>query len=284
MMEVTPLRALLTVVAGVLTGLLSGVFGVGGAVVSTPAVRLLGVSALLAVGTTLPPILPGALAGTFRYVGESLVSWRVVAWTAPFGIAASAAGSRLSRAVPGRGHVLMVLTAALLGYAAWRAGSDVRRASDDADPGAAGAETPGQPGQAADPGPEAAPRRDRPAVLVAVGAAAGLLSGLLGVGGGVVLVPGFSEVARLPIKEAIATSLACVGIFGLASTLAHWSLGGIDWPVAGLLSVGVIPGARLGAVAAIRADTARLRLALAWFLGVLAVVYATLELLALRSD
>ena len=62
-----PLRDALTLVAGVVTGVLSAAFGVGGAVISTPAIRLLGAPAALAVGTTLPSILPSAVAGTIRY-------------------------------------------------------------------------------------------------------------------------------------------------------------------------------------------------------------------------
>ena len=48
------LRDLLTLIAGLFTGVLSAAFGVGGAVVSTPAIRALGASATIAIGTTLP--------------------------------------------------------------------------------------------------------------------------------------------------------------------------------------------------------------------------------------
>jgi uncharacterized membrane protein YfcA len=53
-----PLRDALTVLAGVATGVMSGAFGVGGAVISTPAIRVLGASAAVAVVTTLPSIIP----------------------------------------------------------------------------------------------------------------------------------------------------------------------------------------------------------------------------------
>ena len=82
---------------------MSASFGVGGAVISTPAIRVLGASAFVAVGTTLPSILPSAASGTARYVREHLVDWEVVRWTAPIGVVASIAGSLLSHAVPGHG-------------------------------------------------------------------------------------------------------------------------------------------------------------------------------------
>jgi uncharacterized membrane protein YfcA len=119
-MDPGPLKDVLTVLVGVGTGVLSASFGVGGAVVSTPAIRALGVAALLAVGTTLPSIFPSAITGTARYVKEDLILWRVVAITAPAGILSAVAGAELAPHVPGNGHLLMVLTALLLAYTAIR--------------------------------------------------------------------------------------------------------------------------------------------------------------------
>ena len=276
-----PLRDLLTVLAGVGTGALSAAFGVGGAVVSTPAIRALGASAAVAVGTTLPSILPSAVTGTVQYARAGFIEWRMVAWTTPAGIAAAVGGSLLSKVVPGDGHWLMVLTAVLLGLTAWRMARSQRweAATVVRDAGALGAtET-----EEALAGPDGAgdARRDAPPVLVAIGTAAGLLSGLLGVGGGIVMVPAFSEIVRVPLKPAIATSLACVGMFAIPGTITHGLLGDIDWRFALWLAVGVVPGARLGARAAIRATDRRLRLAVATFLGVVAVVYAGGELISL---
>lgn len=275
MMDDTLLHAVLTVLAGVATGVLSAAFGVGGAVLSTPAIRLLGVSAAFAVGTTLPSILPSAATGTWRYTRERLVRWRVVGWTTPAGVAAAVGGSFLSRAVPGDGHWLMILTAALIALTAWRMAHGGRSQPVSVPPEA-------EAEQAAAPSPEHLPlpdedTREHPALLVAIGATAGLLSGLLGVGGGVVLVPGFMELARIPLKTAIATSLVCVGLFAVPSTIAHAGLGDVDWRTAVLLSAGVVPGARVGAHLAIRTADAHLRLVIAWFFGLVSVVYATSE-------
>ncbi len=258
-----PLRDLLTVALGIVTGVLSGAFGVGGAIISTPGVRLLGASAFLAVGTTLPSIIPGAAIATARYSREGLGVWRTVAATAPAGIAGAVVGSLGSHAVPGGGRWLMVLTAALLALTAFRMARSVVR------PGLAQRE----------PGTGSPPR----GVLAAagVGAGAGLLSGLLGVGGGLVLVPGLTEVLRLPLKSAIATSLACVGILAVPGTITHAVLGDIDWRIALLLAVAVVPGARLGAAVAIATNERRLRLIVALALGAVAVIYAGSELAAI---
>src|SRR6266513_6352364 len=98
---------------------MSAAFGVGGATISTPGIRALGASAFVAVGTTLPSIIPSAVSGTLRYMREGLVDWQVVRWAAPIGVAASILGSLLSHVVPGNGHWLMILTALLLGVTAW---------------------------------------------------------------------------------------------------------------------------------------------------------------------
>jgi uncharacterized protein len=263
-------RDLLTLLVGVLTGVMSALFGVGGAVVSNPGLRALGVSPLVTVGTTLPSILPGAVSGTLRYHREGLVHWGMVAWAAPAGVAAVVAGSLLSHAVPGNGHLLLLVIAGLLAVTAWR----TARATPPADP----------PADTAGPGAPGVPGRARPGGwAAAVGLVAGLLSGLLGVGGGVVLVPGFSELAGLPLKSAIATSLVCVGIFGVPGTVTHAVLGDVNWRLAALLTVGVVPGARLGANLTIRIAERRLRLTVACFLGVAAVVYGAAELRAVLS-
>src|SRR2546428_1467636 len=94
----------------------------GGAVLSTPGIRTLGASAYIAVGTTLPSILPSALSGTSRYAREGLVRWWAVAIAAPAGVVAAVVGSLLSHAVPGNGHPLMIATAGLLAVTAVQMG------------------------------------------------------------------------------------------------------------------------------------------------------------------
>jgi uncharacterized membrane protein YfcA len=275
------LRDALTLLVGLLTGLLSALFGVGGAIVSNPGVRALGAAPLVAVGTTLPSILPGAASGTLRYQREGLVDWQVVAWASTAGLAAVVGGSLLSHAVPGNGHLLLLAIAVLLAFNAWRT------AFATPDDQGARLEPPGPPdeddGAAANPGVDARPRVRtgwRPALA---GLAAGLLSGLLGVGGGVILVPAFAELMGLPLKSAIATSLVCVGVFAVPATVTHALLGDVDWRLAALLTVGVVPGARLGAGLTIRTTERRLRRLVGLFLGVVAVVYFVTEARALLA-
>jgi uncharacterized protein len=250
------LRDVLTIIAGVFTGVLSGAFGVGGAVISTPAIRLLGCSAALAVGTTLPSLLPGAATGSWRYHRSSLIDWRIVTLCVPPGVVFSAVGARVADVLPGDGHPLMLLTAVLLVVSAVRM---VR--------------TPHEPDEVGDL------VRRRP--LIAIGAVAGGLSGLLGIGGGVVMVPGFVTYAGVELKRAIASSLVCVALFAIPGTAVHAWQGSIDWRYALLLAVGVIPGARLGSKLALKASDRRLRTAVSVFLIAVAILYGTGEIVAL---
>jgi uncharacterized protein len=264
-----PLRDVLTAVLGLFTGALSGAFGVGGAVISTPGIRLLGVPALMAIGTTLPSIFPSAISGALRYQRERLVDWQAVLLTVPVGFVAAIGGAFLAGVVPGDGHLLMILTAALLAFTAYRMASTARRVVPPTDDSAT-----------ADPAEPVHGRRSRPAFAL-VGGMAGGLSGLLGIGGGVVMVPGFHSIAGLPIKSSIATSLVCVAAFALPGTVTHAFLGNIDWRVALFLTLTVVPGARVGAALTMRADDRRLRLAVAGFLGTIAAIYAAGEVAAL---
>src|SRR3954452_5572805 len=97
---------MLIIAVGFASGVLSGMFGVGGAVLTTPGIRAAGASPIEAVGSTIPAILPGSISGAWRYARVGLVDWRV-AW--PSGILGSGfavLGAELSDHV--NAHYLML--------------------------------------------------------------------------------------------------------------------------------------------------------------------------------
>jgi uncharacterized membrane protein YfcA len=188
-------RDVLSLLLGFLTGLLSALFGIGGAIVSNPGLRALGAAPLVAVGTTLPSILPGAVSGTLRYRREGLIDWRLITPAAAAGLLAVVGGSLLSHAVPGQGHLLLLFIAVLVAFTAWRTAFTASSRDPENNPE-----------------PSASPGRRQRWVAAGIGLVAGLLSGLLGIGGGVIMVPAFSELLSLPLKSAIATSLVCADL------------------------------------------------------------------------
>jgi hypothetical protein len=82
--------------------------------------------------------------------------------------------------------------------------------------------------------------------IVAVGAVAGFLAGLFGVGGGLLIVPGLVLVAGMDQRLAHGTSLAAVLPISVASMLTYAAHDNVDWPAALWLSVGAVAGAVIG--------------------------------------
>jgi hypothetical protein len=279
----SPWVAVAVLIVGFASGVLSGMFGVGGAVVSTPGVRLAGATPIEAVGSTLPAILPGALSGAWRYSRAGMVDWQVALTTGLLGSGFAIAGAELSDHV--NAHYLMLLTAGLLLYSGLR---NMRVAA----PAAAVVTEPDRvlAGVGAS---DAVPFDDAPAndrgtservclpVVALVGASAGLLAGLLGVGGGFLLVPAYTLLLRMSAKRAVATSLVAVAMFSVPAMITHALLGHINWEFALLLMVGVAPGAQVGARLTIGGSEARLRVLMGIFFTGLAIVYGGAELAAL---
>ncbi len=107
---------------------------------------------------------------------------------------------------------------------------------------------------------------DSVVIFLITGAVAGILAGLLGVGGGLIIVPALalyfshSQLAVAYVMHlAIGTSLATIVITGLSSTLAHQRHGAVDWVLVMKLAPGLIIGALSGAVLADHLATASLR-------------------------
>ena len=111
-----------------------------------------------------------------------------------------------------------------------------------------------------------------------LGGFTGLVSGLLGVGGGIVFVPLVTTMLGMPLKRALGTSLVLIAIIAIPGTIVHAALGHIDWGIAFALALGVIPGARIGASIALGTRERTLRLMVGSFLLVVAAVYAVVEI------
>jgi uncharacterized membrane protein YfcA len=89
------------------------------------------------------------------------------------------------------------------------------------------------------------------ALFLLTGLTAGVASGLLGVGGGVLIVPALSLLAGFAQERAVGTSLAVLlPPVGLAAVLAYWKTGNVDWKAALLIALGLFIGAWVGALAA----------------------------------
>jgi uncharacterized membrane protein YfcA len=108
--------------------------------------------------------------------------------------------------------------------------------------------------------------------FVAIGIAGGVLSGLLGVGGGIVMVPLLVLWTAYGQRDAHALSLGAIIPISLASVLTYGIAGKVHLGEAAALTAGSIAGARIGAGALTRIDERRLKLVFAVFLAAVGVL------------
>ena len=112
------------------------------------------------------------------------------------------------------------------------------------------------------------------AQLLLLGLAAGFLAGLLGIGGGMVMVPAVAWVLGAKgfppehiVKMAVATSLATICFTSISSVRAHHKRGAVMWPVALALAPGILLGAAVGAQIAVALPTKALSILFALFVA-----------------
>ncbi len=275
---------LLAALIGFISGVLSGAFGIGGGIITTPAIRLLlDAPALVAVGTPLPVIFPSAITGALQYRKAGQQDMRAGVIIGLSGVATAVLGAWLTRLVGG--------TTVLLGTAVlilWAAGDmiaqvlrppKVRAAFET--PVAADLAAESASEAASSPVPPATPVKAPVMPLVAIGALTGLYSGFFGLGGGFVVVPMLSRWVGFPVKRAVGTSLVAVALLAIPGTITHALLGNIDWAIALGLAVGVVPGAFTGSKLSLRSGDRAIRIGFATLLVVTAVWLAASEIVGL---
>lgn len=253
-----PYAALAFAAVGTLAGLLAGLLGIGGGAVIVPALLVLlpafamdGTwTAHQAVATSLATVVAAGSASAWSHHRRGAVRWELVRRLVPALLLGAACGALLAAGLPGDwlrrlfGLFLLVSGARMLL--------------------AAGASALSHPLP-----------RGRP--LVAVGSGIGALSAVLGIGGGVMMVP-FLARHGVKLRNAVATSSACgvplaaAGSIGFVLSgwgrtgLAPHSLGFVLWPAVLAIAVAAVPMANVGARLAHRLPTAALRRVFAVFL------------------
>lgn len=186
------------VVAGLVAGFTSGLFGVGGGVVVVPALTLLArFPPKLATGTSLTAIVPISLAGAVGYATAGEVDLAAAVLVAAGALVGAVIGTRWLAAISA--PVLQVAFAALMVVTAVRL--------------AVGGEADGAGRAELDLGAIVA--------LMVLGLAAGVLAGLFGVGGGIIIVPALTLGLGLPLVLAKGTSLVVIIPTAIVGTLRN---------------------------------------------------------------
>jgi uncharacterized protein len=124
--------------------------------------------------------------------------------------------------------------------------------------------------QATPPEPDAAAQASW-GRIIGVGGVVGLLSGLFGVGGGVLFVPAQVKLFGVDLTRAVGNSTFLVLLVGLSGLAAHAGLGTVAWREGGAAIAGGLVGLRLGLWWLRRLSPASLRRYMVWFLGIMSV-------------
>ncbi|WEF21369.1 MULTISPECIES: sulfite exporter TauE/SafE family protein [Microbacterium] len=237
----------LVIALGVVVGAVMGLVGAGGGIISVPAlVGLVGVpvadamtaSLVMAIASASTAVVPRLRGG---------VDWPVAAAVSAAGIPAALVGTAVNALLPQ--SLLLIGFGALMLVAGVRM---LRPIPDNASQG------------------ERQPRWLIHAILIGLGV--GMLTGLLGVGGGFVIVPALALLLHLPMKLAIGTSLVVTVANSLAGAAAHASIGGIDVPLTVAFTIPAMIASLLGARLAAKLPGKGLQIGFAVLVLVIAVV------------
>ncbi len=184
---------LLLILGALIVGVTLGLTGTGGSIITVPVLTyVLGHNAKIAIPESLAIVGSIALLATVPYARARQIDWRSVAFFGLPGMAATYAGAWLSRYVSGAVQLSIFAAVMLIASA-----SMLRRSQLEIAP------------RSGEPTPLCVQARWR---IVLQGIAVGLLTGLVGVGGGILIVPALVVLGHLPLRVAIGTSLVLVGL------------------------------------------------------------------------
>ncbi|MGN6317277.1 sulfite exporter TauE/SafE family protein [Trinickia sp.] len=254
---------------GSLVGVILALTGAGGGIVAVPLLVFgLGIDVATAGPIGLAAVGIAAALGALLALRDGRVRYKAAALMAGAGAIVSPLGLWLARRVPNA--PLMLVFALVLLYVATRMLLQHRAATRRA------------PSTQADRERTAACRMNLARgklvwstpcarALTLSGAVAGLLSGLLGVGGGFVIVPALRRISDIPIEGVMATSLAVIALVSTSGVAAASLSGHMPWGAALPFTGGAIVGMLAGRVVARKLGGAHLQRAFAIFAGGIAL-------------
>lgn len=254
---------LLMIAGGTAAGIFGSLLGLGGGILIVPLLTLgFGLPLREAVGVSLVSVIATSGASAGVYLQRHMANLRLGMTLELFTALGALVGALVAFLIPDR--ALAGLFAALLLYVAvTMIRSGLRHGARD---DGLAADAPAAEPENTDP-PGTLDRLSGPGYRVrnlgpAVGGSlfAGVVSALLGVGGGIVKVPVMHLVMGVPLRVAAATSNLMIGVTASASAIIYLLRGEIDPLVAGPTVLGVFVGATIGSRSAHRVDVRVLRL------------------------
>nr|WP_221364144.1 sulfite exporter TauE/SafE family protein [Sphingomonas jinjuensis] len=265
-------NALVIVGLGLGVGLLSGMFGVGGGFLTTPLLIVYGIPPTVAAASSASQVTGASVSGVFAHIRRGGVDFKMGGVLVAGGIIGSLFGAWLFRLLQELGQIDTVIAVVYVVMLGSIGGMMAREAS-----GAILQRHRGLPPKPRKrrhhPLVAALPLRTRfyasglyisPLAPLLLGFATGILTILLGIGGGFILVPAMIYLLGMATSVVVGTSLFQTLFVTAAATMVHaTTTKAVDIVLAGLLLIGSVTGAQLGARFAGRVRPEYLRLALA---------------------
>jgi uncharacterized membrane protein YfcA len=247
------------ILAGLTTGLVLGLFGSGGSIIALPTLMyLLDVEPKSAIAMSLGVVAVTATVSAMDNWRRGLVDVPVALVFGLFGVAGTFAGARLGLVTPV--VVQLGLFALVMYAAAWRM---LKKPLPVPAPAGGVVATGGGTAALGGCADFFSPCMGHVAVH---GTGVGVLTGLVGVGGGFLIVPALVLLSRIPMKTAVGTSLAIVAAKSYAGFAGYMGGVPVDWAVMGGFTAVTVIGSFVGAHFSDRLSQATLKKAFAWFL------------------
>ncbi len=265
-----PVDPFLVMAMGGGVGFLSGMFGVGGGFLMTPLLIFYGIPAPVAVGTEASQIVASSVSGVTAHLKRKTVDFQM-GWFLVFGGAVGALlGVMIFRWLRALGQIDMIISLSyvsflgVIGSLMLIESINTLRNPPEARP---------MRRKRSSPWMAALPFAMRfrrsglyisPVPPILLGMLGGIMSAIMGVGGGFIMVPAMIYILHMPTNVVIGTSLFQIIFVTAITTVLHATANQtVDVVLALLLLIGGVIGAQLGARASIRLKAEQLRMALA---------------------
>jgi len=278
-------NGLVIVLLGALTGVLSGMFGVGGGFLTTPLMIFYGIPPTVAAASAASQVTGASVSGVFAHSRRGGVDYQMGAVMVAGGIIGTGIGALLFRLLQQLGqidtviNILYVLLLGSIGGLMARESIQTIRAERSGVPIAAKK-------RRHHPMVASLPLRWRfyrsglyisPLAPLILGILTGILTMLMGIGGGFVLVPAMLYILGMSANVVVGTSLFQILFVTIATTMMHaMTTHAVDIVLASLLLFGSVTGAQMGAQLAQKASPVKLRLILAIIVLIVAAQMALL--------
>ena len=265
-------NAFVIVLLGGFVGLLSGMFGVGGGFLTTPLLIVYGIPPTVAAASAASQVTGASVSGVFAHLGRRGVDFKMGTVLVIGGFAGSFVGAWIFKLLQTTGQldtVINVIYVLMLAWIGWTMANESIRSIHYARTGIA----PPARKRRHHPLIAALPLRTRfyrsglyisPLAPLLLGFSTGILTILLGIGGGFILVPAMIYLLGMATQVVVGTSLFQTLFVTAWATMVHaTTTKAVDIVLAALLLLGSVIGAQVGARFASRVKPEYLRLALA---------------------